>query len=95
MKITNTPSKCDKPRIEAAGDSDHLAIIVTKYTKELRYRPNTVLKRSYKNFDTGQFLQDIHQSELNESVIGAGDIKSTAELFKDIFGHILDKACSS
>ena len=31
---TNTPGKCDKPMVEAAGDSDHLAVIVNKYTKE-------------------------------------------------------------
>ena len=46
---TNAPNKCSKPILEAAGDSDHLAILVTKFTRELSHRPHTVLKRSYKN----------------------------------------------
>ena len=29
---TNAPIKCDKPKVESAGDSDHLAFIVIKYT---------------------------------------------------------------
>ena len=62
----NTPNKCDKPKIEAAGDCDHLAIVLTKYSKEIRCRPHTVFKRSYKHFDPGLFLQDINKSELRK-----------------------------
>ena len=47
---TNVANKCSKPVLEGAGDSDHLAVSLTKFTRELRQRPQTVMKRSYKNF---------------------------------------------
>ena len=43
----HTPNKCSKPVLESAGDSDHLAVSVTKFTKELRKIPQIVMKRSY------------------------------------------------
>ena len=88
---TNCATKCEKPKIEAAGDSDHLAVLFTKYTKELIYRPHTVLKRSYKFFDTALFLQDIFKSNLDDKITGAKDIETAAKMFQDIFGEILDK----
>ena len=88
---TNVPNKCTKPQIEAAGDSDHLAIIFTKYSKELRNKAQTVMKRSYKNFDAGLFLQDIFNSELNKKVTETDNIDDAARLFQEIFTQVLDK----
>ena len=61
---TNAPGKCDKPLVVAAGDSDHLAVIVNKHSKEQKNKPRTVLKRSYKQFDPVCFLNDVQQVRL-------------------------------
>ena len=87
---TNAPMKCTKPLIEAAGDSDHLAIILTKFSKELRNKPQTVMKRSYKNFNAGMFLQDIQNSDINKKVTEA-TVEDAAKIFQDVFGEVLDR----
>ena len=88
---TNAPSKCDKPKVESAGDSDHLAVVVNKYTKELQLKPHAVLKRSYKNFDPQSFLLDIQNCSIDEAVTACDDFDEAAQVFKDIFGHALDR----
>ena len=88
---TNAPMKCTKPLIEAAGDSDHLAIILTKFSKELRNKPQTVMKRSYKNFNAGMFLQDIQNSDINKKVTEANNVEDAAKIFQDVFGEVLDR----
>ena len=45
---TNAPGKCDTPKVESAGDSDHLAVIFNKYSSEVKIKPQTIQKRSYK-----------------------------------------------
>ena len=88
---TNCPSKCDKPRVESAGDSDHLAVLVTKYTRELKSKPHTVLKRNYKNFDLGSFLNDVRSSSINQDILQCNDIETAAKIFQEQFGQILNK----
>ena len=46
---SDSPLKCSTPAVVSAGDSDHLAIIFTKFTRELRLKPQTILKRNYKH----------------------------------------------
>ena len=36
---SDSPLKCSTPAVVSAGDSDHLAIIFTKFTRELRLNP--------------------------------------------------------
>ena len=60
---TNIPQKCNKPSVEALGNSDHMLIEVLKYTKELRTKPNTIKKRSYKNFCEQDFLADVDNED--------------------------------
>ena len=88
---TNAAIKCSKPLIEAAGDSDHLAILLTKYSRELRHRPHTVMKRSYKNFDAGMFLQDLQNSDINKKVTDAEDIEDATKIFQDVFCDVLHR----
>ena len=87
---TNAPMKCDTPRVEAIGDSDHLGISITKYSKEVQYKPQAVLKRNYKNFDIERFLLDIQSSSINADVLACEDIETAAAAFQDQFGKILD-----
>ena len=42
---TNVPEKVSKPTIMAVGDSGHLDVIVTKYTRAPKLKPRTVIKR--------------------------------------------------
>ena len=88
---TNAPAKCEKPKVESAGDSDHLAVIVHKFTKELQHKPSAVLKRSYKNFDPHSFLLDIQNCSINDAVTSCEDINEAAQTFQELFCHVLDR----
>ena len=87
---TNVPEKLSKPLIESAGDSDHLAVIVTKFTKAPVTKPQTVRKRTYKNFCVEMFLTDILNSGINDLVTAIEDIEEAAEAFQRHFSKILD-----
>ena len=76
--------------LESAGDSDHLAVSVTKFTKELRKRPQIVMKRSYKNFDVGLFLQEIYDSDINRQVTAKTNLEDSVKIFQTVFSEILD-----
>ena len=88
---TNTPGKCDKPIVESAGDSDHLAVIVTKFSKESPNKPQAVLKRNYKNFDPVGFLMDVQNCCINEAVTACNNLEEAANAFQEIFVHVLDR----
>ena len=88
--ITNIPNKCNKPEVYSFGNSDHMVVHVKKFTKELRQHPNTIKKRSYKNFDENTFLNDI-KTENFENVLNTDDLNTAAELFETKFKAILDK----
>ena len=87
---SDVPEKLSSPIVESAGDSDHLAVIVTKYAKAPNSKPQTVRKRSYKNFNVGSFLTDIYNSRINESVLEQDDIEEAAKVFEEMFSKILD-----
>ena len=88
---TNVPEKLSKPEVIAIGDSDHLGIAVTKYTRAPQMKPKTVIKRCYKNFNIELFLIDIANSDLNEAVCASDNLEEAAEIFEEIFRNILDK----
>ena len=88
---TNTPGKCDTPVVGSAGDSDHLSILITKFSKELKIKPQTIKKRSYKHFKLEEFLSDVHERNINDEITAIDDIDEAALKFQEIFGSILDK----
>ena len=88
---SNTPAKCDTPIVEAAGDSDHLAVLITKFSKELKIKPQTIKKRNYKNFDIESFLSDVRASDINEKITAIDDLDEAAQNFQELFGSLLDK----
>ena len=47
----NCIDKIAKPEVLGIGQSDHLGLLVTKKTRELRTCARTTKKRVYKNFD--------------------------------------------
>ena len=85
---TNNEEKLTIPEVLAVGDSDHLGVTVTKYTKEHIDRPKTVKKRSYKNFNIESFLNDILLSNINDIITSFEDLEGAADKFEKIFKHI-------
>ena len=73
------------------GDSDHLGIVVTKYTRAPALKPRTVIKRSYKYFNIESFLTDILNSDINDAVCAHEDLEGAAEVFENKFKAIIDK----
>jgi hypothetical protein len=87
---TNVPEKVSKPEVIAVGESDHLGIAITKYTRAPALKPKTVTKRSYKYFNIEHFLTDIVNSNLNEAVCACDDLEDASKLFEETFRNILD-----
>jgi len=76
--------------VQGVGNSDHLVIVIKKFSKFPVSKPQSVRKRNYKNFNLESFLTDINQSELNTIVTGAETIDSAANAFENIFRSILN-----
>ena len=87
--ITNIPNKCSKPEVFSVGNSDHLAVSVKKYTTELRNIPNTIKKRSYKNFNEEAFLNDLKNQDFS-AVLNCTDLNTAALLFQNIYCNTLN-----
>ena len=91
---TNIPEKCSIPEVFPVGSSDHLPIMVTKFSREPRSQPKTIKKRNYKNFSTADFLNDVSENVNNGSfnrVLNNQNINEASALFSGIFGSILNK----
>ena len=88
---SNTPEKLSRPDVLAVGESDHMGITVTKYSRAEPIKPKTVQKRSYKMFDIEQFLTDVHDSSINNDVTACDNIEEASTVFEKGFKHILDK----
>ena len=86
---SNCLSKCDEAKVIAAGNSDHLGVTVTKYSKEIRTLPRTTKKRSYKNFSEEEFLREIKYTNF-EDILNINDPNEAAEKFTDIFSRVAD-----
>ena len=88
---TNAPDKVSKPEVVDVGTSDHMGVVITKYTKVARSKPNTVMKRSYKDFKVENFLTDILESDIDKSVTACKDLDHAAKMFEEKFKFILDR----
>ena len=91
---TNCLSKMNKPTLHGVGQSDHLGIMVTKYSKELRTTTRTTKKRVYKNFDEEAFVKDIKQAKaegLFNDMFNTEDVEKAGDIFTEVFKAILDK----
>ena len=73
------------------GDSDHMATLVSKFSKYNLQQDTVIRKRLYKHFNTQQFLEEIRDSHINYLVTQEQDIEVAAQLFNDEFLKILDK----
>ena len=78
---TNVPEKIVSTKAMAVGNSDHLGIVVRKLTKFPASRPQTMKKRSYKNFNAEAFLSEILASNINQEVVNKETLEEAAETF--------------
>ena len=88
---TNSPEKVSDPEVVAVGSSDHLGVVVRKFSKVARSNPNTVKKRSYRDFKVEEFLKEVIESDINRAVMGCNDVDDAAVVFQEKFKNILDK----
>ena len=72
---SNVPEKVSTPEVIAVGDSDHLGVVITKYTRAPALKPRTVIKRSYKDFDIESFLTDVLNCDINVAVTAHEDLE--------------------
>ena len=89
--MTTVPEKLSVPEVVAVGDSDHLGVVVTKYSRAEPIKPKTVVKRSFKTFNIENFLTDILNSNIDGKVTACNDIDEAAKVFEENFRTILDK----
>ena len=91
---TNVPDKCAPPEIFTTGSSDHLPIMVTKYSREAKSQPKAIKKRNHKHFNIADFLLDVQKHVVNNSfdkVLNNEDSNEAGALFSGIFGTVLNK----
>ena len=90
----NCVNKISPPRIIGMGRSDHLGVVVTKSSKEIRSNPRSIKKTVYKNFDHEAFRNDILKAKsdgLFAPLFDATDEKSACEIFEEVYTSILSK----
>lgn len=86
---SNCQTKCSQASVIAAGNSDHLAVEITKYSKEIRQFPRTTKKRSYKSFSADEFTREVKYTNF-EDVLEADNPDEAAEAFTRIFSAVAD-----
>ena len=90
----NCVNKISSPRIIGMGKSDHLGVIVTKSSKEIRSKPRTTKKRIYKSFDQIAFRNDILKAKadgLFAPIFNAADEETACDTFEKVYTPILSK----
>ena len=91
---TNVPEKCNIPEVFPVGSSDHLPIMVTKFSREVKNQPKTIRKRNYRHFDPTEFLKDIQTHVASGSfvkVLNSSNINEASSIFSGLFGSIINK----
>ena len=90
----NCVNKISTPKIIGMGRSDHLGIVVTKSSKEIRSNPRSIKKRIYKNFDEEAFRNDILKAKndgLFEPIFDAENEDAACDIFEKVYTAILSK----
>ena len=89
----NCVSKMSAPDIVPIGRSDHMGLIISKASKEMRSYPRTTLKRVYKNFDKESFKNDIAEAKRRgkfAAVLSSFDENIAYEKFCETYLPILN-----
>ena len=88
---SNAADKVSTPEVIAVGNSDHLGVVLTKYTRAPKPKPKVVMKRSYKHFKTEDFLNDINSCDINADVTCENSLEHAATKFEVSFRAVLDR----
>ena len=67
-----------------------MGVVIKKFTKFPISKPKSVKKRNFKEFNIGNFLTDINNSDINPIVTGVRTIDTAAEAFENIFKSTLN-----
>ena len=87
---TNYKYRCSKVNVEAFGGSDHDLLFYTRFSKDPPAPAKTIRKRTYKKFNTDNFLSDLRQCDWSPVYFSQDVDNSTAE-FTQIFKSVLDE----
>ena len=87
---TNTPNKISPVQACVEGASDHKLINAVRFSSQLKCNARYVQKRSYKNFDKHQFLEEFRHLSWWD-VYCCSEVDRANELFTDKLTCILDK----
>ena len=86
---TNCKYKCSVPTVTSFGDSDHNIIGFVRLSKEPPQPLRTIRKRSYKDFDKNQFLEDLAEVDWVD-VLSCPDLDVAVASFTHKFKHVLN-----
>ena len=86
---TNAKHRCSEVEVIAFGSSDHDMIGYTRYSKVPPAPARSVKKRSYKNFDSAKFLEDLSFVTWDD-VLSCPDLDLATEIFTYKFKSVLD-----
>ena len=90
----NCVNKISPPLIIGVGKSDHLGVLLTKSSKEVRNFARTTRKRIYKNFDKAAFLNDVQDAKTAGRFAGVLEADNPDEafgVFEETFCEILNR----
>ena len=89
----NCVQKISSPVVIGVGKSDHLGIMITKASKEVRTFARTTKKRIYKNFKRDAFLKDIEEAKRAgkfDGIFLATSPDEAFEIFEQSFCEVLN-----
>ena len=89
----NCVNKITAPIIVGVGKSDHLGVILTKASKEVRTCTRTTRKRIYKHFDKESFLHDLKVAKAAGKFLGVHSATNPDEAFdafEKAYSEVLD-----
>ena len=86
---TNVKYRCSKVTVTSFGGSDHDLIGYIRYSKEPPAPSRTIRKRSYKNFDSGKYIEDLANVDWSD-VLSCPDLDQATEVFTYKLKTVLD-----
>ena len=86
---TSMPAKLSQAQVKKCASSDHSLVLATRYAKNMRENIRYCRKRSYKNFDEKQFLEEVGKICWWE-VYSSNDVDQAVDIFTRKLTDILD-----
>ena len=86
---TNKPDKLSPVTSQYCGGSDHMLIHAVRYSRAIKSSSKYVRKRSYKNFNPGDFVAAVQQCSWLDLYL-CEDVDSAVRLLSDKITFILD-----